>query len=62
MEILAKLRGIREALVADGAAHTSSKEIDALRAENEQLRKQNEKNEYRINHLVKNMSAIEYGS
>lgn len=60
MEVITKLRDIRKALIADGVVNTSSKELEALRTENEALKKQNEKNVYRIKHLAKNLEAIEY--
>ena len=57
-EMLLALRNIMTALkaengVASGAA--SSKEMEALKAENEELKKVNAKQKYRIEHLVHNL-------
>jgi hypothetical protein len=66
-EFLRKLRAIREALAAGstcaGAAavdslSTSSKELEALRAENEALKRRNAKLEYRVQHVVGEMTRL----
>jgi uncharacterized coiled-coil DUF342 family protein len=58
-EFLIKFREIREALQRDGSSTTAnSKEMEALRAENELLKKKNEKLEYRVAHLVESMEQI----
>ena len=56
-QILSKLVTIREALASgdDDVAHVI-KERNALKEENEKLKKEAAKLNYRINHLVKNMS------
>lgn len=59
-EILVSLRKVREAMKleageAGGEGASSSKEIEKLRAENEELRKINAKQRYRIEHLVHNL-------
>lgn len=57
-EMLLALRNIMTALKAEngvtsGAA--SSKEVEALKAENQELKKLNAKQKYRIEHLVHNL-------
>lgn len=56
-EILVSLRKIMEAmkLEAGGAGASSSKDMEKLRAENEELKKINAKQRYRIEHLVHNL-------
>ena len=51
-EYLEKVRKIRQSMVEGSSAAASSKEFDTLRAENESLKKENLKQEYRIQHLV----------
>jgi len=62
MEMLTKLREIRaEMVVVDGSGSgvaTSSSEMEALRAENEALKKINAKHEYRIKHLVRSLEEL----
>ena len=56
-QILSKLVTIREALASgDGDVAHVIKERNALKEENEKLKKEAAKLNYRINHLVKNMS------
>jgi hypothetical protein len=66
-EFLLKLRAIREALaagpsgagaVAVDSLSTSSKELEALRAENEELKRRNAKLEYRVQHVVGEMTRL----
>lgn len=56
-EILVSLRKIMEAMKSEagGASASSSKEMEKLRAENEELKKINAKQRYRIEHLVHNL-------
>jgi len=58
-EMLKKLRSIREELANSESNSASTKELEALRKENEDLKKQLSKSEYRIMHLVKNLEAAE---
>ena len=58
-EMLMKLRSIREELANSESNSASTKELEALRKENEDLKKQLIKSEYRIMHLVKNLEAAE---
>lgn len=51
-DMLLKLREIRQSVQEGAAGTASTKELDALKAENEALRKQTTKQEYRIRHLV----------
>jgi len=54
--MLISLRKIMEALKTDAVGGgSSSKEIEELRAENEELKKVNAKQRYRIEHLVHNL-------
>jgi peptidoglycan hydrolase CwlO-like protein len=56
-QLLSKLVAIREALASgDGDVAHVIKERDALREENEKLKKEALKLNYRINHLVKNLT------
>lgn len=59
MEMLSTLRNIRESIASgqNGDIH-DSKEIAKLREENEKLKTINEKQAYRINHLVNNMQKM----
>jgi hypothetical protein len=66
-EFLLKLRAIREAFaagstgagaVAVDSTSTSSKELEALQAENEALKRRNAKLEYRVQHVVGEMSRL----
>lgn len=50
------MEAIKEEAASGGGA--SSKEIETLRAENEELKKINAKQKYRIEHLVHNMRDI----
>lgn len=61
IEMLTKLRALREAFKGDADLNTSSKEVDRLRLENEELRKKLERNEYRINHLVDSLASVRDG-
>jgi hypothetical protein len=56
-QLLGKLVAIREALASgDGDVAHVIKERDALREENEKLKKEALKLNYRISHLVKNLT------
>jgi predicted nucleic acid-binding Zn-ribbon protein len=57
-EFLVKLREIRAALQLEGSTAANSKELDALKKENEQLKTRNAKLEYRIQHVVANMEKM----
>lgn len=60
-EYLLKLREIRAAVTAEaasGGSGASSKEVEALRAENEMLQKKNAKLDYRVLHLVLELEAL----
>jgi hypothetical protein len=68
-EFLVKLRAIRESIAnsscgagasGDATAVASSKELEALRAENEELKQRNAKLEYRVQHVVGEMTRL-YG-
>ena len=61
-DFLVKLRDIRANIDGSnsGVSATTSKEIDALRAENEALKKRNAKLEYRVQHMLHNMEEL-YG-
>jgi hypothetical protein len=55
-EMLISLRKIMVAMKSEaGSDGASSKEVEALRAENEELKKVNAKQGYRIQHLVHNL-------
>jgi len=54
-EFLSKLREIRAELANEGS---SSKELEYLRAENEELKRKNAKLEYRVQHVVANMEKM----
>lgn len=47
-----------EAMKTDAAGGASSKELEKLRAENEELKKINAKQNYRIEHLVNNLRGV----
>ena len=60
-EFLIKFREIRSAMVADGSGGSSAaatKELEALKAENEELKRQNDKMKYRIQHMLTYMEEI----
>ncbi|KAL7554510.1 hypothetical protein ACHAWF_017967 [Thalassiosira exigua] len=58
-EMLLSLRKISEAMKKESAGGgASSKEVDDLRAENEELKKINAKQQYRIEHLVHNLREL----
>ncbi|KAL7512824.1 hypothetical protein ACHAXN_010192 [Cyclotella atomus] len=60
-EMLLALRKILTSLKSENGGSgggASSKEIEALRAENEELKKVNAKQKYRIEHLVHNLRAV----
>jgi FtsZ-binding cell division protein ZapB len=59
MEMLTKLREIRAVMMEGGNATSSSKELEALRAENEALKKTNTKQDYRIRHLVRSVHELQ---
>jgi FtsZ-binding cell division protein ZapB len=67
-ELLVKLRAIRESMADTGDSAgasadvtiASSKELEALRAENDQLKQRNAKLEYRVQHVVGEMTRL-YG-
>jgi hypothetical protein len=60
MELLITLRNIREAMVngSDGGSDVDSKVLKQLKEENTKLKITNEKQAYRINHLVTNMEHM----
>ena len=54
--MLISLRKIMEAMKSEaGGGGASSKELEALKKENEELKKINAKQQYRIEHLVHNL-------
>lgn len=59
-EMLLNLRKIMETMKAEaaGGGGASSKEVEKLRAENEELKKINAKQSYRIEHLVNNLRSV----
>lgn len=59
-EMLLSLRKIMETMKAEavGGGGASSKEVEKLRAENEELKKINAKQSYRIEHLVNNLRSV----
>ncbi len=61
MEMLTTLRNIRATIAnsSDAANAGSTKELQALKDENERLKKVNSKQEYRIELLVKNMQEMQ---
>mmetsp|Transcript_13947 Transcript_13947/g.32371 ORF Transcript_13947/g.32371 Transcript_13947/m.32371 type:complete len:100 (-) Transcript_13947:1149-1448(-) len=52
MECLTTLRNLRTTMKEEGGSSASNKEMEALKAENELLKKKNAKQAYRIQHLV----------
>ena len=61
-QLLDKLRNIRDALAADGGdLGQIREERDNLQAENLKLKKEAEKLNYRVRHLVKALTAAEEG-
>ena len=61
-QLLDKLRNVRKALTADGGDLGQIKEErDNLQAENLKLKKEAEKLNYRVKHLVKALTAAEEG-
>ena len=59
-EMLLSLRKIMEAMKSEAGSGggASSKELEQLKAENEQLKKINAKQQYRIEHLVHNLREL----
>ncbi len=59
-EMLLSLRKIMETMKAEaaGGGGASGKEVEKLRAENEELKKINAKQNYRIEHLVNNLRGV----
>lgn len=58
-EFLVKFRKIKAALESEsGSAGPNSKELEALRAENELLKLKNQKLEYRVQHCVESMEKM----
>lgn len=61
-EMLSKLLKIKEAILQEekqgGGAATSSKELQALRKENEELKQKNAKLEYRVKHMLATMEQL----
>lgn len=62
MEHLEQLRAIRAAMLDQGTSSSSSslsnKELAALHAENEVLKRKNQKQEYRIQHLISTIEGL----
>mmetsp|Transcript_36299 Transcript_36299/g.84917 ORF Transcript_36299/g.84917 Transcript_36299/m.84917 type:complete len:102 (-) Transcript_36299:106-411(-) len=59
-KMLERLRKIREAMVSQGGSNAlGGKEMQELRDENDALRKQCQKQEYRILHLVRSLETAE---
>ena len=60
MEMLTTLRTIRAAMTSSSNNNSaSSKELQALKEENEALKKKATKQEYRINHLINGMKELQ---
>ena len=60
-EFLTKLQDIRTTMdqeKAAGGTAVSSKELQDLKTENEALKKENARLQYRVGHLVKNMEEL----
>lgn len=61
MEMLTTLRNLRASIVSKNDGNNGggdSKELAMLREENSKLKVVNQKQAYRINHLVKNMEQM----
>ena len=58
-ETLKRLKGLREKLASQGSGGASTAENVALRAENETLKAEIAKLNYRVNHLVDMLNAEE---
>ena len=55
-----KLKVIRDKIIAEGGDGTAlQKERDAALAENERMKKEIEKLNYRVSHLIKELNAAE---
>mmetsp|Transcript_4090 Transcript_4090/g.6217 ORF Transcript_4090/g.6217 Transcript_4090/m.6217 type:complete len:109 (+) Transcript_4090:91-417(+) len=70
MEMLTTLRNVRTAMVSSnggngsgngnaGVGAASAKEMKALEKENERLKTENDKQRYRIDHLVRNVEEVQ---
>ena len=63
MKMLTTLRNIREAMVnnnsSSGLNAMNAKEIEALKKENDDLKKKLEKKDYRIKHLVRAVEELQ---
>ena len=59
MEMLITLRNIRAAMASSGGSTASSKELQALKDDNTNLKKVNTKQRYRIDHLVDGMQELQ---
>jgi len=59
MEMLTTLRNIRAAMASSGGSTASSKELQALKDDNTNLKKVNTKQRYRIDHLVDGMQELQ---
>mmetsp|Transcript_26421 Transcript_26421/g.57936 ORF Transcript_26421/g.57936 Transcript_26421/m.57936 type:complete len:99 (-) Transcript_26421:180-476(-) len=60
IKMLAQLRAIREEVAkGGGGGGASSKELDALREENEKLKAENGKQRYRIEHLCESVKELQ---
>lgn len=58
IEFLAKLREIQAVMASAGNGGGNSKEMEALKQENETLKKKNAKLEYRIQHILENFEKV----
>jgi hypothetical protein len=61
LEFLEKLREIRAQVLVEqgkGGTFVNSAEVEALRKENEMLKKTNEKLSYRVKHVVASLNAF----
>ena len=56
--MLITLRKIKETIKQTAGRGASSKELEALKAENKELKKVNAKQQYRIEHLVHNLRSM----
>lgn len=61
MEMLSKLRDIRATMLISSQNNnvTSSKELEALKMENQKLKAQNTKQAYRVEHLVRSVQELQ---
>uniref|UniRef100_A0A7S2RZ23 Uncharacterized protein n=1 Tax=Eucampia antarctica TaxID=49252 RepID=A0A7S2RZ23_9STRA len=59
MEMLLKLREIRQTMISTTSPSASNKELEALKMENNKLKLQNAKQAYRVGHLVRSVQELQ---